>query len=41
MKIEPARIDTAIRVSLSKYTEKEEIDMLFDGIVKTANRIRR
>lgn len=41
MKIEPKRIDSAIRVSLSKYTTKEEMDMLFDGIVKTANRIRR
>ncbi len=41
MKIEPKRIDSAIRVSLSKNTTKEEMDMLFDGLVKTANRIRR
>lgn len=41
MKIDPKRIDSAIRVSLSKYTTKEEMDMLFDGLVKTANRIRR
>lgn len=41
MKLEPARIDSAIRISLSKYTEENEMDLLFDAIIKTANRIRR
>lgn len=41
MKLEPSRIDSAIRISLSKYTEEKEMDLLFDSIVKTANRIRR
>lgn len=41
MNIEPARIDSALRISLSKYTEENEINMLFDAIIKTANRIRR
>lgn len=41
MNIEPARIDSAVRISLSKYTEENEMDMLFDALIKTANRIRR
>lgn len=41
MKLEPARIDSAIRISLSKYTEENEMDLLFDAVLKTANRIRR
>ena len=41
MNIEPARIDSAIRISLSKNTEENEMDLLFNAIVKTANRIRR
>lgn len=41
MNIEPARIDSAIRISLSKYTNEDEMNMLFDAIVKTADRIRR
>lgn len=41
MNIESARIDSAIRISLSKNTEENEMDLLFDAIVKTANRIRR
>lgn len=41
MNIEPARIDSALRISLSKYTEEDEMNMLFDAIIKTANRIRR
>ncbi|MDE5994571.1 MAG: cysteine desulfurase [Oscillospiraceae bacterium] len=41
MNIEPTRIDSAIRVSLSKYTGENELNMLFDALVKTACRIRR
>lgn len=41
MNIEPARIDSALRISLSKYTDENEMNMLFDAIIKTANRIRR
>lgn len=41
MNIEPVRIDSALRISLSKYTEEDEMNMLFDAIIKTANRIRR
>ena len=41
MNIEAARIDSAIRISLSKNTNDNEMDLLFDAIVKTANRIRR
>ncbi len=41
MKLETARIDSALRISLSKYTEEKEMDLLFDAVVKTANRIRR
>lgn len=41
MKVSSARIDSAIRISLSKYTTEEEMDALFDAIVKTANRVRR
>ncbi len=41
MKLEAARIDSALRISLSKYTEEKEMDLLFDAVVRTANRIRR
>lgn len=41
MKLPAARIDSAVRISLSKYTEEKEMDLLFDAVVRTANRIRR
>ena len=41
MNIEPARIDSALRISLSKYTNEDEMQLLFEKIVKTAERIRR
>lgn len=41
MKTEPALIDSALRISLSRYTEENELNMLFDALVRTANRVRR
>lgn len=41
MGIEPKRIDSALRISFSRYNTKEEIDALCDGIISTINRVRR
>ena len=40
MGLDSARIDTAIRISLSRYTVKEELDLLCDGIKKTLEIIK-
>ena len=39
MGLDGKRIDTALRISLSRYTEKEEIDMLCKGITDILNNI--
>ncbi len=41
MGIEPRRIDSAIRISLAKSTTKNDMDLLYNGIVQTINRVRR
>lgn len=41
MGIEPRRIDSAIRISLSKTTTTKDMDLLYNGIVETAKRVRR
>ncbi len=41
MGIEPRRIDSAIRVSLSKTTTENDMDLLYNGIIETVNRVRR
>lgn len=41
MGIEPERIDSAIRVSFSRFNNKEHIDMLVDGVKKGIERISR
>lgn len=41
MGIEPRRIDSAIRVSLSKTTTENDMDLLYNGIVETIKRVRR
>lgn len=41
MGIEPRRIDSAIRISLSKTTTENDMDLLYNGIVETIKRVRR
>lgn len=41
MEIEPRRIDSAIRISLSKTTTENDMDLLYNGIVETIKRVRR
>ena len=41
MGIEPRRIDSAIRISLSKTTTQNDMDLLYNGIVETIKRVRR
>ena len=41
MGIEPKLIDSAIRISLSKSTNKNDIDLLYNGIENTIKRVRR
>ncbi len=41
MGIEPRRIDSAIRISLSKNTTTKDMDLLYNGIVETIKRVRR
>lgn len=41
MGIEPRRIDSAIRISLAKTTTKNDMDLLYNGIVETIKRVRR
>ncbi len=41
MGIEPKLIDSAIRISLSKTTKENDMDLLYNGIVETINRVRR
>lgn len=41
MGVSPAGIDSAIRISLSKITTEKDMDLLYNGIVETINRVRR
>lgn len=41
MGVKPAGIDSAIRVSLSKFTTENDMDLLYNGIIETINRVRR
>ena len=41
MGVSPKLIDGAIRISLSKNNTEKDMDLLFDGIVETINRVRR
>lgn len=41
MGVSPKGIDSAIRISLSKTTTENEMDLLYNGIVDTINRVRR
>ncbi len=41
MGVSPAGIDSAIRISLSKITTENDMDLLYNGIVETINRVRR
>lgn len=41
MGVSPKGIDSAIRISLSKSTTVNEMDLLYNGIVDTINRVRR
>lgn len=41
MGIEPRRIDSAVRISLSKTTTKKDMDLLYNGMVETIKRVRR
>ena len=41
MGIETRRIDSAIRISLSKTTTENDMDLLYNGIVETIKRVRR
>lgn len=41
MGIDPKRIDSAIRISLSKSTTTKDMDLLYNGIVETIKRVRR
>ena len=40
MNLSPDRIDSAVRISLSRYTEKSEIDLLTDGIEELIKQVR-
>ncbi len=41
MGVQPKRIDSAIRISLSKFTTENDMEMLYNGIIETINRVRR
>ena len=41
MGVSPKGIDSAIRISLAKTTTENDMDMLYNGIVETINRVRR
>ncbi len=41
MGIPPKNIDSAIRISLSKTTTEKDMDLLYNGIKETINRVRR
>ena len=41
MGVSPAGIDSAIRISLSKFTTENDMDLLYNGIIETINRVRR
>ncbi len=41
MGISPSRIDSAIRISLSKTTTTKDMDLLYNGICETIKRVRR
>ncbi len=41
MGVSPKGIDSAIRISLAKTTTENEMDLLYNGIVDTINRVRR
>lgn len=41
MGVTPKLIDSAIRISLSKNNTENDMDLLFNGIVETINRVRR
>ncbi len=41
MGISSQRIDSAIRISLSKFTTENDMDLLYNGIKDTINRVRR
>lgn len=41
MGIAPQRIDSAIRISLAKTTTKNDMNLLYNGIVETVKRVRR
>ena len=41
MGVSPMGIDGAIRISLSKFTTEKDMDLLYNGIAETINRVRR
>lgn len=41
MGVSPKNIDSAIRVSLSKFTTENDMEILYNGIKETVNRVRR
>ena len=41
MGVSPKGIDSAIRISLSKTTTENDMDLLYNGIKETVNRVRR
>ncbi|MBQ4572524.1 MAG: cysteine desulfurase [Clostridia bacterium] len=41
MGVSPTGIDSAIRISLSKFTTENDLDLLYNGIIETINRVRR
>lgn len=41
MGVSPAGIDSAIRISLSKFTTENDMDLLYNGMIETINRVRR
>ena len=41
MGVSPKGIDSAIRISLSKTTTENEMDLLYNGLTETIKRVRR
>ena len=41
MGVSPKGIDSAIRISLSKTTTENDMEILYNGIADTINRVRR
>ena len=41
MGVPPKSIDSAIRISLSKFTTENDMEILYNGIKETVNRVRR